>query len=79
MLDECAWTTRDKASQRKGATNESTHLRYRDYWADSCYLVALQLCAKGTVPALEELECALRRPARPLSWGVKAVYPLLRS
>jgi len=75
------WTTRGEVQKRKGEkhTREGTHLRYRNYWADSVYTVAVTLDpplsdAKGR-PSMADLEKALIEPYRPLFIGRKNCLP----
>ncbi|MEL6548477.1 MAG: type I-E CRISPR-associated protein Cas5/CasD, partial [Myxococcota bacterium] len=71
------WTTRGAVEQRAGSndTLRNLHIRYRDYWADARYLVALTLEPASESPSLEDVERALRRPERPLFVGRKACLP----
>ena len=71
------WTTWGVPQGRAGAkeTREGTHIRYRHFIADACYTIALTLTPPGEAPQLEELERALRSPARPLFIGRKPCIP----
>lgn len=71
------WTTRGKPGEREGSANarEGTHIRERDLWADAVHTVALTLRPANTVPTLDDLEAALRAPARPLFLGRKHCLP----
>jgi len=71
------WTTRGVVQGRAGAeaTRTGTHIRYRDYIANSIYTVALTLVPPGGAPDLPGLEEALRAPARPLFIGRKPCLP----
>jgi CRISPR system Cascade subunit CasD len=74
-LVDTGWTTRGAPQQRGGASGYGTHIRYRDYWADSVYTLALTLSPSEETPSLGELEQALREPARPLFLGRKPCLP----
>lgn len=78
MLPEKAgWTTRGKIAKREGASGDATHQRYRHYRADSVHTVALTVDGEQE-PTLNELEVALREPARPLFIGRKCCLPASR-
>ncbi|GIX24426.1 MAG: type I-E CRISPR-associated protein Cas5/CasD [Caldimonas sp.] len=75
FLVDTGWTTRGRREDRKGGSAASgTHQRWRDHWANGVATVALALDGDGT-PTLDELEAALRRPARPLFIGRKPCLP----
>lgn len=69
------WTTRGKREDRgKGKATSSTHIRYRQYWANGVMTVALTL--DGTAaPNLDQLASALVHPVRPLFIGRKPCLP----
>ena len=71
------WTTRGTVQGRVGAeaTRTGTHIRYRDYIANSVYTVALTLVPESAAPDLHRIEEALRDPARPLFIGRKPCLP----
>lgn len=69
------WTTRGAPEGRGGAFSGETHIRYREYWADAVYTVALRLDPAAGSPELDELERALREPERPLFIGRKTCLP----
>lgn len=69
------WTTRGRPEGRGGASSGGTHIRLRHYWAGAAYTVALTLQPADEAPRLDDLEAALRRPARPLFLGRKACLP----
>lgn len=70
------WTTQGRVEERgKGEATSGTHIRYRDYLADSVYTVALTLREANTAPTLDTIERALREPARPLFIGRKTCLP----
>jgi CRISPR system Cascade subunit CasD len=75
-----AWTTRGRPEVRGGggATYESPHIRYRDYWADASLAVAVRLEPADEAPSLDALAMALRTPARPLFIGRKSCLPSCR-
>jgi CRISPR system Cascade subunit CasD len=68
------WTTRDAPEGRDGGDKNATTIRYRHYLADAAYVVAVAL-DDGAGPALDDLERALDRPARPLFLGRKSCLP----
>jgi len=74
------WTTRGVPEGRAGgpAAYESPHLRYRDYLADACTLVALRLDPADAEPTLDRIADSLDRPARPLFIGRKPCMPASR-
>ncbi len=69
------WTTRHEPQGRDGGTSKGTHIRYRDYWADAVFTVALRLEPAEVAPAVADLEAALKSPERPLFLGRKACLP----
>jgi CRISPR system Cascade subunit CasD len=69
------WTTRGKAHGRDGASSKGTHIRYRDYQADSIHTVALTLLSSDQGPSLDAVAKALQLPARPLFLGRKCCLP----
>jgi CRISPR system Cascade subunit CasD len=75
--DDRGWTTRGRIEERAGgpATYRSPHIRRRHFRADASVLVALRLEPADEFPALDALEAALRRPARPLFIGRKGCLP----
>lgn len=76
MSDDLAWTTWGSLERRKGGTASSgTQIRYRDYWADAMYTVALTLDPLDESPTIDDLEQALRTPERPLFIGRKPCLP----
>ncbi|MDI3269897.1 MAG: type I-E CRISPR-associated protein Cas5/CasD [Bacillota bacterium] len=69
------WTTWGFLEERAGGTaKKAIHERYQHYWADGVLTLALTLKGEGQ-PFLEDLEAALRYPARPLFLGRKACLP----
>lgn len=72
---QVGWTTRGAPEGRGGASGDATHIRHRHYLADAAYTVALTLDPPGEEPTVDDLEAALRRPARPLFLGRKACLP----
>jgi CRISPR system Cascade subunit CasD len=75
FLVDTGWTTRGRREDRQGGTAaRGTHIRKRIYWANGVATVALALDGNGT-PTLDELETALRTPARPLFIGRKPCLP----
>jgi len=76
MDDERAWTTRGELETRKGGSaSTGTHIRYRDYWADAVHTVAVTLDPPDASPTLDDLEAAVKHPARPLFLGRKPCLP----
>lgn len=73
--DALAWTTRGKVEERKGQSGDGTHIRYRDYVADSYVTVVVTLVDAEQPPTLDELVAALQQPARPLFIGRKCCIP----
>jgi CRISPR system Cascade subunit CasD len=74
------WTTRGVVEERSGgaSTYDSPRLRYRDYHADMSVLIALRLRDADQAPSLDDLACALDKPARPLFIGRKSCVPTTR-
>src|SRR5690625_6149014 len=76
MLDKNAWTTLGWLDKRKGGSaSKGTHIRLRDYRADSIHTVALTLQPADKNPTLDELQKALEYPERPLFIGRKTCLP----
>jgi CRISPR system Cascade subunit CasD len=74
FLVDTGWTTRGKREDRGGGTaKEGTHIRYREYWADALFTVALSV--EPGEPDLDALAEALRYPERPLFIGRKPCLP----
>ena len=71
------WTTRGAPEGRAGGkeAREGTHVRYRHYIADALYTIALTLKPPSPAPTLDEIEAALREPARPVFIGRKCCLP----
>lgn len=75
FLVDTGWTTRGRREERKGGTAATgTHIRYRHHWANGVMTVVLALEGCDD-PTLDELEHALRTPARPLFIGRKPCLP----
>lgn len=71
-----AWTTRGVPSRRGGGSAKtSTHIRYRHYWADAAFTVAVALNPAQEAPTVEDLARALAEPERPLFLGRKTCLP----
>lgn len=69
------WTTRGEVEWRTGGSaKEGTHQRYRHHWADGIMTLLISLDGADR-PGIDDLESALRRPARPLFLGRKACLP----
>ena len=76
FLNNGGWTTRGRAEGRAGGSAaEKTHIRLRDYFADSHYTLVLTLVPPQEPPDLDALERALREPERPLFIGRKCCLP----
>ena len=73
-LVDTGWTTRGRRESRAGASSTGTHIRYRHYWANGCATLAMTLSGPGRV-TLDDVEAALRHPARPLFIGRKTCLP----
>jgi CRISPR system Cascade subunit CasD len=69
------WTTRGRSQERGGDPKTSTHVRYRDYLADSVFSVVITLSGANDQPDIHTLERALAEPARPLFLGRKCCLP----
>lgn len=75
FLVDTGWTTRGRREDRRGGSAATgTHQRWRDHWANGVVTVALALDGEGT-PTLDNLEHALKAPARPLFIGRKPCLP----
>ncbi len=74
-LKETGWTTRHKVEVREGASGLRTHLRYRHYWSDAVYTVAVTLNPLVEGITVDCLEQALLYPVRPLFIGRKCCIP----
>lgn len=74
-LVDTAWTTGGRVDDRAGASSEGTHIRYREYWADAIFTVALTLTPADEAPTLDALAKALQEPERPLFIGRKPCLP----
>jgi CRISPR system Cascade subunit CasD len=76
MLDQNAWTMQGWLDKRKGgSSSRGTHIRLRDYRADSIHTVALTLQPDNDNPTIDELQHALQFPERPLFIGRKTCLP----
>lgn len=74
IMMDTGWTTKGRPEKRGGGTTTSTHIRYRDYWANGVMTVVTTFKEKYEL-SLEEVEKALRQPARPLFLGRKTCLP----
>jgi CRISPR system Cascade subunit CasD len=74
-----AWST-DGVVRTRGDSWKlaGTVQRYRDYWADGRFTVALTLKPADEQPSIDDLAQALRRPARTLFLGRKSCPPATR-
>ncbi len=75
FLKDTGWTTRRRPEDRAGGSLKEMHIRYRSYLADAVYTIALQLVPPTEAPGLDDIERALREPARPLFLGRKCCLP----
>jgi CRISPR system Cascade subunit CasD len=75
-MREKGWTTRGEPEHRGGGDATSgTHIRHRHYWANGVLTSALAVLDADETPTLDEIEAALKRPARPLFLGRKTCLP----
>lgn len=74
-LVDTGWTTRGRVEERDGGNSKVTHIRERDYRADSVYTVVLRIEGEGELPSISVLAAALKAPERPLFLGRKACLP----
>lgn len=70
-----AWTTRGTIEGRSTRLQKQTHIRERDYWADSVHTVAVTLRNPEEHPTVDRLEEAVQHPERPLFVGRKTCLP----
>jgi len=76
MRDDNAWTTQGWVDKRKGGpASKGTHIRLRDYWADTIHTVALTLQPVNEAPTIDDIRDALQYPERPLFIGRKTCLP----
>jgi CRISPR system Cascade subunit CasD len=74
-IGRSGWT-RWGVEERGGSAADGTQLLWKHYLADGSFLVALTL--DGSAPVtLDDVEAALRRPARPIFLGRKSCPPAL--
>lgn len=80
FMQKTGWTTRGEREDRRGGEDKrkGTHLRFREYLADSAFTVALSLIPGSPKPDLDEVKRALERPERPLFLGRKTCLPSTR-
>jgi CRISPR-associated protein Cas5/CasD, subtype I-E/ECOLI len=75
-LVNTGWTTRGKREDRgTGEATKGTHIRYRDYFADALYILALSLDPAKEQPTISDIVVALKEPERPLFIGRKPCLP----
>jgi CRISPR system Cascade subunit CasD len=70
------WTRWGIEQRGRSDAARGTQILQKEYLADGSFLVALTL-SEGAPTTLDELEAALRRPARPLFLGRKGCPPSL--
>jgi CRISPR system Cascade subunit CasD len=76
FMNETGWTTLHKLEDRRGGSaSKGIHQRYRHYWADAVYTIALTLKQSVDALTLDHLELAIRSPVRPLFIGRKCCLP----
>lgn len=76
MRDKNGWTTEGWLDKRKGgAASKGTHIRLRDYRADSIHTASLTLQPADEAPTIDDLQKALQHPERPLFIGRKTCLP----
>ena len=71
------WTTRGRPEGRAGGGNtyNAPHLRFREYFADMRFTIALRIEPVEGRPTVDDLANALEQPARPLFIGRKPCLP----
>lgn len=70
------WTTTGRTSEREGGSaSTGTHIRHRHFVADAVFTVVVRLESADEAPTLDDVEAALRSPARTLFIGRKAALP----
>lgn len=74
LAEKAGWTTRGRIAVRGGASGGGTHQRYRHYRVDSIHTVVVTMAGDES-PGIDDLEVALREPARPLFIGRKCCLP----
>ena len=70
-----AWTTRGTLEGRSTRLQKQTHIRERDYWADSVHTIALTVDDAEAAPDIGDLWEAVKSPERPLFLGRKPCLP----
>lgn len=68
------WTTRGVVQGRDGSVSTQTHIRYRHYFSDAIYTLAMAL-APDEGPTLQAVAQALQEPARALFLGRACCLP----
>lgn len=69
-----AWRAKTRGVHfRGGGSSDGTHIRYRDYWADALYTVAL--ISEDDVLNTVRIAHAFKAPERPLFIGRKCCVP----
>lgn len=74
LPEQAGWTTQGHLAERRGASGEATHQRWRHYRADSVHTVVVTLVGDDA-PTVDDVAAALREPARPLFLGRKSCLP----
>lgn len=69
-----AWRTDGNVNFRDGSNKTDTHIRYRDYWSDGIYTLAIAE-KDNAAYRLQEMATAVKRPVRPLFIGRKCCLP----
>ncbi|MBN1880444.1 type I-E CRISPR-associated protein Cas5/CasD [bacterium] len=77
FMSETGWTTWGAVEERKGGSAKTgTHIRYKHYFVDSVFTVALSLIPSDPhFPTLDTIEESLMEPSRPLFIGRKCCIP----
>lgn len=69
------WVTHDRGA---GSSGKGTHIRYRHYKVNARCFVALTIPPHKGLPSMDDVEKALKHPARPLFLGRKTCLPSSR-
>lgn len=75
FMVDTGWTTYGVVEKRGGASSKATHIRYRDYFADACYLIGVGLKIEDNLFSINKIAKAVDKPARPLFIGRKTCIP----
>ncbi len=76
FLVRTGWTTTGALSDREGGSaSKETYPLEKHYLADAVFTIVVALHDPSYEPTLDQIEAALRRPARPLFLGRKSALP----